>query len=275
MDSQEDIKHRYALEAKIYRDEALLVNFEAEKFFTKLIDILHILYPDINESLKVLDIGAGNGMLTELIYKNYSNAQITMFDISEEMLNSAREYYALNNFNINVKYVIGDFIKDKLPDEKYDLIISSFALHHTREYEDLANVYEKVANNLDTDGTFLCIDYFLGNTDAETKNQVDVALATWTHNFSSEKQAATWADIIKSEDSPATLHTIYSLLKACNLRVLLSKENGVMTTLYGMSKRELNYFINSELDSLLLVGDTNNKEESDPKTYKIDHYPFK
>jgi len=44
-----------------------------------------------SENFSILDIGAGTGLLTELIANKFSKAQITLVDISAEMLSIAQE----------------------------------------------------------------------------------------------------------------------------------------------------------------------------------------
>lgn len=273
MDTQEELKARYAEEAKVYRKEALQVNFDAEVLFPKLLQILSRVFPNKNAQINILDIGAGNGMLTELIYKEYPNATYTMFDFSKEMLDSADSYFKENHFNIDVHYIIGDFIKDTFPEIKYDLILSSFALHHIREVNDLGNVYKKIANSLTDEGWFLCIDYFLENTETEIQKQVDIAFKKWSECFNSTKHAYEWGTILRGEDSPATFDTICALLNECeDTTTLLSKENGVMATIYGFTKSKDRNIENNLQDILILKREK--IKSIDKNNYKIGYFPF-
>lgn len=274
MDSQNELKERYAEEAKIYRKEALQVNFDAEILFPKLLKILNIIFPNKNANINILDIGAGNGMLTEIVYKEYPNAKYTMLDFSKEMLNSAKSYFKENQININVDYLVKNFINDSFPKEKYDLIISSYALHHIRKVNELKNVYKKIANCLkDGRGVFLSVDLFLGNTEIEIEEQINIALKKWTESFHSLEHAYEWGNILRGEDSPATLGTIVALLNKCeNTNTLLCKENGVMATIYGLSKIN-NDELENKLDNELIL--IKNKTNSIPeKNYKIENFPF-
>lgn len=275
MDSQEELKERYAEEAKVYRKEALQVNFDAQELFLQLLKILNIIFSNKEENINILDIGAGNGMLTELVFKEYPNAHFTMLDFSKEMLSSADSYFKENNVNFKVDYVVRDFIKDDFPNQKYDLVLSSYALHHIRKVEDLGNVYQKIANCLNDNGWFLCVDLFLGNTNLEIDEQVNIALKKWTESFHSISHAYEWGNILRGEDSPATLETIQGLLSSCEGRKIvpiLNNKNGVMATIYGFTtKNNLNY--EQELKEYLTFY-KNKSNLIDNIQYKIGNFPF-
>lgn len=184
-------------------------------------------------------------MLSEMLLQNYPNAKITLFDFSKEMLESAKMYFELKKIdNGRIKYVLGDFINDTLPNEKFDLIVSSYALHHIRKETDLRKVFLKIAKVLnDEKGTFLCVDMFLETGKDAKKKQREKAIKKWTENFKSPKTALDWANIIESEDTPATLPTLISNLYACYTNhkaiPLLRFKREVLATLYGMTKLSL------------------------------------
>ena len=127
--TKEEIKEQYQKEAATYKDTVRLVNFDLDILFPLYLNILNTLYQDHNAPINILDIGAGSGLLTELVLSSYPNAHITLLDFSEEMLNSAKRSFSNNP---NIKYLKEDFIEGQLPKEEFDLVISSYAIHHTR-----------------------------------------------------------------------------------------------------------------------------------------------
>lgn len=241
MDSSKEIKERYAKEAETYRKDAWLINFDAEELFNEFKQIVRRLYPNNLEKLKILDVGAGNGMLTELILSEFPNAMVTMLDFSTEMLESAKAIFETKQIPLdNINFVVKNFITDDFPNEKYDLIISSYALHHIREVDDLKRVYLKIARALKKDGTFLCLDNYLETDENRRNRQVKVAFEKWTQNYNSEKIAQEWANIIKEEDSPATIPLIITSLNECNkhdvnIIPFLCLKKGTMALIYGMT----------------------------------------
>ncbi len=73
----------------------------------------------------VLDIGIGTGLLTETLYKD--NLKITGVDFSDKMLILAKEKMPRGRF---VKFDFSEGLPIELKGEKFDYIISSYALHH-------------------------------------------------------------------------------------------------------------------------------------------------
>ena len=49
MDNKNEIRNRYASEAKTYRDDARIINFDATILFDIFIVIINSFYPNINE----------------------------------------------------------------------------------------------------------------------------------------------------------------------------------------------------------------------------------
>ena len=86
MDQSNEIKSRFAKEAASYREEAPLVNLDFESLTKILIWITNKIYPDNTTKIKILDIGAGNGMLSEILLKQYPNAEITLLDFAQKCL---------------------------------------------------------------------------------------------------------------------------------------------------------------------------------------------
>ena len=272
MDTSNDIKERYAKEVLTYRRDAWLVNIDAEKLFDVFKIIIRKLFNNQDE-IKILDIGAGNGMLTEIVLSCFPSAKITMLDFSSEMLESAKMVFELNKINTkNIRYLVKNFITDDFPNEKYDLIVSSFALHHIRKAEDLKEVYLKIAKSLKENGTFICIDYYLEETEELRKKQTNDAFNKWTENFNSNKKAKEWANIIKTEDSPATISLIISTLNECkNGKIIpfLFPEKGILAIIYGMTKLDI-----KKLDELQLMEYVHETKKYINKEKKIDSYPF-
>ena len=257
IDSSEDVKNRYASESETYRKDAPLVNFESEDFFIQMMSYIQKLYPDTDRQIKVLDIGAGTGMLTERLMNIYPQAHVTMLDYSEEMLKSGMA--CLDRLGIktsNINFHLSDFVKDALPETDYDLVISSFALHHIRNIKDLQEVYQKIYSVLKPNcGTFLCVDIYLECEKKYRLKQARTAIAKWQKNFNII-EAKKWAKIIESEDTSATIPTILSSINAGGgtkkLIELLTPQSGIMTTLYGFTKLSLKELKEKGLENLLV-----------------------
>ncbi|MEA5505794.1 class I SAM-dependent methyltransferase [Halotia wernerae UHCC 0503] len=120
---------------------------------------LELIPHDGQATIKVLDIGAGTGLLSGLVAAAFPNATITLADISSEMLNKARERF---NSNPNIEYSPLDFINAAIIG-KYDVVVSALALHHTPQ-EKLKGVFQKIFEALEDGGHFINADQTLGTT---------------------------------------------------------------------------------------------------------------
>lgn len=76
---------------------------------------------------RILDLGAGTGLLTYYWYQHYSKAQFLLVDIAEEMLKIARKRFQGIE---SVLYRIMDY-NYELPKEDYDTVISVLSIHHS------------------------------------------------------------------------------------------------------------------------------------------------
>ena len=118
-------------------------------------------WPD-DAAPRILDIGAGTGLLSGLAQAVWPDAQITLIDLSDEMLARARERFsALGN---SVEIVTGD-MTGPLPDGPYDAVISALAIHHLSD-ADKQMLYRRVFGLLKPGGWFLNAEQLLGPTDA-------------------------------------------------------------------------------------------------------------
>jgi cyclopropane fatty-acyl-phospholipid synthase-like methyltransferase len=113
----------------------------------------------LNKSMRLLDFGCGTGLLTFFLIDSVKEAVgvDTSQGMCEVFLKKANE----NNIN-NVKVLNIDLTKDKL-EEKFDVIVSSMALHHVKDTESILrrfyellneNGYIAIADLVKEDGTF-------------------------------------------------------------------------------------------------------------------------
>ena len=96
----------------------LIPRFETEELIFKTINLIK---KNLNENIKVIDIGTGSGCISIALKKEIPGLDITAVDISEDALVVAKNNALENNCEIN-------FIKSDLfnnIDDKYDLIISN------------------------------------------------------------------------------------------------------------------------------------------------------
>lgn len=110
---------------------------------------------NIMQPKRILDLGAGTGLLSYYWFKRFPNSEYVLVDIADEMLNVARKRF---DGTENVSYLIHDYSKT-LPDADFDVIISALSIHHledTAKAELFGRVYEK----LPVGGLFVNYDQF-------------------------------------------------------------------------------------------------------------------
>lgn len=110
---------------------------------------------NIAKPKRILDLGAGTGLLSYFWYKYFSESEYVLVDIAEEMLNIARKRFdGLNN----ISYQVLDYSKN-LPDENFDLIASALSIHHL-ENDDKIKLFERIYEKLPINGLFINYDQF-------------------------------------------------------------------------------------------------------------------
>ena len=116
-----------------------------------------------NEPLKVLDLGAGTGLLSAVIAGRFPCARITLVDLSVEMLRVARRRFAQEPERFEFRVM--DFARKGLPGG-YDLVASALSIHHLTN-GDKRELFEKAHGALVAGGLFVNMDQVLGETPEE------------------------------------------------------------------------------------------------------------
>ena len=111
------------------------------------------------DEFTVLDLGAGTGLMSALVREMFQNCEITLTDISGEMLDKAKERFSGYD---KVNFIQHDYINEVIPG-KYDVVISALSLHHSTE-EELNSTFDKIFSCLNSDGVFINADQILGGT---------------------------------------------------------------------------------------------------------------
>ena len=137
---------------------------EMRSFFNSKIDSydqVHESFMDTKKALveslddntfKVLDLGAGTGLELIYLFERFPNINVTVIDVSENMLRELKNRY----FEGNVNCICGDFFEVDFGND-YDAVISTSALHHFNEVDKL-RLYKKVLSCLKDNGLFINCD---------------------------------------------------------------------------------------------------------------------
>lgn len=112
-----------------------------------------------NKKPNILDIGAGTGLLSSFIIEKYPDANLTLIDISEKMIEVAKSRL---KYKTDVTYIIDDYTKYQF-DKKYEIVISSLSIHHLTDIEK-KELYARIYSILNQDGVFINADQVYGST---------------------------------------------------------------------------------------------------------------
>lgn len=112
--------------------------------------------------LRVLDLGAGTGLLSEMVAAAYPAAQITLVDLSKNMLDFARE--RLGAYGDRFLFLNADYSHDPLAGP-FDLVISALSIHHL-DAADKCRLFARCHQLLVDGGILVNADQVRGQTSA-------------------------------------------------------------------------------------------------------------
>jgi tRNA (cmo5U34)-methyltransferase len=146
-----------------------------------------------NEPNTILELGCGTGNLSLRLAEKFPNAELTLVDASNEMIEitKARLSEKFPQQTRRANFVLACFEDLNAKEKHFDLVTSCISLHHV---EDKQPIYEKVFNALDSKGTFRFADQIHGGT-------------KWNH----EKNWQRWLDFCR-EPNNCNKDEIQSLL---------------------------------------------------------------
>lgn len=133
----------------------LIPPFDA--FYGTAVDALAMFGPPTRAPERVLDLGAGTGMLAARVAARYPDARFVLTDGAPAMLEQARE--ALGD---RAEYVVAD-LAGPLPDGGFDAVVSALAIHHLGD-EDKRALFARVAAALPPGGVFVNAEQVAGPT---------------------------------------------------------------------------------------------------------------
>lgn len=152
-ENKELIKEKFNAAADIYDKfrKSIIPNFD--DLYGVLVELA-----DLNmENPRILDLGAGTGLLTKYLLEKYPGGHFQLMDLSEEMLNIAKDRF--NGFE-NFEYIPADYVKKPF-DGNFDLVVSSLSIHHLK-HDEKQILNKKIFNHLKKGGIFLNADQVMG-----------------------------------------------------------------------------------------------------------------
>ncbi|HDR16730.1 MAG TPA: class I SAM-dependent methyltransferase, partial [Desulfobacteraceae bacterium] len=125
-----------------------------DEFYGTLLELIPF---DSDDSFSFLDLGAGTGLVSRLILEKFPNTEAHMLDISEKMLEKARERFSESN---NVHFYVHDYDQGDLPG-RHRLVASAMSIHHLPD-EGKRRLMKRIFNVLEPGGLFVHAELALG-----------------------------------------------------------------------------------------------------------------
>ena len=116
----------------------------------------------VDSNLRVLDVGAGYGLLSEQVLDCFPLAWLVCQDFSEPMFAHARSRLATEAHRVD--FVISDLMDSSWTadlGDPFDAVVSAIAIHNVRYPERIRAIYEEIAGLLAPGGCFLNCDLLM------------------------------------------------------------------------------------------------------------------
>lgn len=124
-----------------------------EQFYGTAVEVLSLRG---GEPRRVLDLGAGTGLLGEAVLRRHPDVELVLLDGSAEMLAHAAERLP------SARVVKGD-LRGELPRGPFDAVVSSLAIHHL-EHPEQRDLYARIPAVLRPGGVFVNAEHIAGPT---------------------------------------------------------------------------------------------------------------
>jgi tRNA (cmo5U34)-methyltransferase len=178
--------------------------------YNEMIDALVSIVPFSQEdAFSVIDLGCGTGTVARSVKDRFPNVSVTCVDIAEKMLRIAEKKIGGDVRCIHADLNSFDFA------EKYDLIVSSLALHHLESDDDKLAFYKKVYSALPPNGLFINIDVVLGSSEELQSVYMKKWIEFMSEKVSAEEIAEKWLPNYYAEDRPTGMIRHLEMLKSC------------------------------------------------------------
>lgn len=122
--------------------------------------IAHLVPFDLDDPIRVLDIGGGWGPVTAMVLETFPHARVVLHDFSEAMLAEARRRLA--HYGASVSYHLGDLMAPRWAqglDGQFDAVVSHIAIHNVRFPDRIRGIYHESFRLVAPGGCFINLDH--------------------------------------------------------------------------------------------------------------------
>jgi tRNA (cmo5U34)-methyltransferase len=178
--------------------------------YLKMVEALTSIINIPEESkFSMVDLGCGTGTISKAVKDRFPDVNITCVDIAGNMLEIAK-----NKLGGDVTSIQADFNSFEFPD-KYDVVVSSLALHHLESDSDKLGFYKKIFSALNNNGIFINIDVVLGSDDSIQVFYMKKWKEFMSESVSEDEINNKWLVNYYAEDRPAKMISHLDMLRSC------------------------------------------------------------
>lgn len=203
---------------------------------------------------KILDIGCGAGFTTRYLASTFSNSEVTGIDLSEEMINIAKN----KSLNIpNIKFEVGDALNLNYADNHFDIVIIESVTNLLNNKERALSEYNRVTKP--SGFIFDHETYIKDETSDEVKIKINNGFSQLLSGDIDVPTLSEWQNVIKSKmTNPKITYTenvansqTFPLGKLIILNLKITYYNIISKTIrnklthFTNISKELNSYINS------------------------------
>jgi len=192
------IKEHFETEAKEFDEIIIKLIPYYNEMVQALVDTICF---DKDLPIRVIDLGCGTGTIAKAISDKFPNSKIVCLDIASNMIDIAKLKLSAHN---NSDFITGDFSHIDFKD-KFDVVVSSLALHHLENDNDKIKFYSKIYDILVDSGQFINADVVLASTDYQQIINMNRWIEYMGKTVSMDEILNNWIPKYKSEDKPAKL----------------------------------------------------------------------
>lgn len=165
----------------------------------------------------VLDVGCGAGNYTLKLLSKRAPLDCTLLDLSQPMLDRARERVAAVNGGA-IAAVQGDIRTAELPENHYCTIMAAAVLHHLRDESDWKAVFAKLYRLLKPGGSLWITDLVVQETPAIQRLIFHERYGNYLAGPKDEAYRDSVFAYIAKEDSPRSVNFQMKLLEKVGFR---------------------------------------------------------
>jgi len=145
----------FAAHARDYHAERRRIVPCFDQFYGTAVELLALREGPVE---RVLDLGAGTGLMTEAVLARHPDAEVVLLDGAAEMLEQASARLS----GANATFVVAD-LREELPAGPFDAVVSALAIHHL-EHDENRDLVGRIAQVLRPGGIYVNAEHVAGPT---------------------------------------------------------------------------------------------------------------